>query len=124
MVLRTNGPFAAEQSRGTKIAILESKWRTGTCWTKKIQIWWLSLTSPSASFALQYGDLYHVIAQLQKAYSTTSEIEGKKKEQELKENLKVKRKHLSRPYYLYFYFFIFFSSLFSAYGNNKTKRCQ
>ena len=34
----------------------ESKWRTGTCWTKKIQIWWLSLTCPSAAFALQYGD--------------------------------------------------------------------
>ena len=28
-----NGPFAAEQSIGTKIAILESKWRTGTCWS-------------------------------------------------------------------------------------------
>ena len=26
-----NGPFAAERSRGTKIAELESKWCTGTC---------------------------------------------------------------------------------------------
>ena len=30
-ILASNGPFAAEQSRGTKIAILESKWRTGAC---------------------------------------------------------------------------------------------
>ena len=51
-----NAPFAAEQSRGTKIAILERKWRNGTCLTNKIQIWWLSLTCPSASFALQYDD--------------------------------------------------------------------
>ena len=32
------------------------KLRTGTCWAKKIQIWWLSLTCPSASFALQYSN--------------------------------------------------------------------
>lgn len=39
-----------------KIAELESKWRTGTCQRKKIQIWWLWLTCPSASFVLQFVD--------------------------------------------------------------------
>jgi len=29
---------------------------TGTCFSKKIQIWRLSFTCPSASFVLQYGD--------------------------------------------------------------------
>ena len=37
----------------TASAVIENtkhkcKWRTGTRWTKKIQIWWLSLTCPSA----------------------------------------------------------------------------
>ena len=34
---------------------------------KKIQIWWLCLTCTNASFAHLFGDLYHVIAQLQRA---------------------------------------------------------
>ena len=46
-----NGPFAAEQSRGTK----SPYWRQMTHWDM-LNIWWLSLTCPSASFALQYGD--------------------------------------------------------------------
>ena len=32
------------------------------------QIWLLCLTCPSASFAHQFGDLYHVITQLQRAH--------------------------------------------------------
>ena len=37
-----------------------------------MQICWLCLTCPSASFALQFGDfLYHVIAHLQKTHCTT-----------------------------------------------------
>ena len=39
-----------------KISSLESKWRTRTCWTKKIQIWWLCLSCPRASFALECED--------------------------------------------------------------------
>ena len=34
---------------------LKSRWRTGTCRTKNIQIWWLCLSCPSVSFALQFG---------------------------------------------------------------------
>ena len=54
--LRPEWAFCSWAITWYKIAILESKWRTGTCWTKKIQIWWLSLTCSSASFALHYGD--------------------------------------------------------------------
>ena len=52
-----NGSFATERSQGTKIAKLESKWRTGSCsnW-EKIQIWWLCLPCPKASIGLQLGD--------------------------------------------------------------------
>ena len=39
-----------------KISSLESKWRTRTCWTKEIQIWWLCLSCPRASFALECED--------------------------------------------------------------------
>ena len=36
------------------------------------QIWWLCLTCPSASFAHLFGELYHVIAQLQRARCSVS----------------------------------------------------
>lgn len=54
-VFLANGKFAAERSRGSK-SQLESKWCTRTYWTKRIQIWWLSLTWPSASFAQKLQD--------------------------------------------------------------------
>ena len=38
-----------------KIVKLASKWRTGTCSTKKIESWWLCLTCPSASFCTTWS---------------------------------------------------------------------
>ena len=55
--LTFNGPFAAEQSCGTKSPNWRTmQWHTWTCSMKKIQIWCLCLTYPSASFALQFDD--------------------------------------------------------------------
>ena len=49
-----NEPLAAERPRGTN----QQSGEQMTYWdkTKKIQIWWLCFTCPSASFALQFGD--------------------------------------------------------------------
>ena len=48
--LQPSDPLVQNRQTGEQIG------RTGTCRTKKIQICWLCLTCPSASFALQLGD--------------------------------------------------------------------